>query len=133
MGLTCPKCEAAFPKSQNGVIPDSIASLLSMYRIVITGNRRDANLFCQSCDTSFIATQESYRKLIVTSYIAFVPALISALAGLFLPGNWSYVATICLLAGGPARVLILRILNTYTTQLEETDLKDVSRVSVLDI
>lgn len=133
MGLKCPKCDASFPRSQNGIIPDSIASLWSMYRIVIAGNRRDANMFCQSCDTSFIASKESYKKLILFSYIAFVPALLSLLAGFFLPGNWAYIASICLLAGGPARVLILRILNTSSTQLEESELKDISKFSVLDI
>lgn len=130
MSLKCPKCDTEFPKSQNGVIPYSIVDFNTMLKLTTAGTREDANMFCQACNTPFIATKESYRKLVKISYLVFLPALVAAIACLVLSGIYSRIALGCFLAGGLLRLAVPHILNQHIIELEETTIKDVSKVSL---
>lgn len=127
MSLRCPKCESDFPKTQRNTIPYAICDWGSAGKLFPPGSRLDANMFCVYCDTNFVATKESYRKLLMTSNI--VSALIlAAIIILFYVGvlpNSYFIGVLALFF--VSRVMVPRIIHASVTVLEEAPLKDVSK------
>lgn len=128
MSLKCPKCESEFPKTQRNTIPYAICDWGSAGKLFPPGTRLDANMFCVNCDTNFVATKESYRKLLLTSNIlsALTLAIIAALfyAGV-LPNSY-FIGVLALFF--ISRVMIPRLVHAYVTVLEEAPNKDVSKI-----
>lgn len=124
MSLTCPVCNANFPKSQKNCIPYSICDWDSFTKIFPAGKREDANMFCIECDTNFIATKESYSKLLKTSYFVGILLILVPIAILVILHYPTSYIPIPMILGGVVRILVPQILNASIIELEQTPIKD---------
>lgn len=82
------------------------------------GTREEANMFCTVCDSNFIATEESYEKLLKTSYFsALLFVVLPLLAITFFDYPKSYIPG-PLILGGLVRVYVPQIMNASIIELE---------------
>lgn len=131
MSLKCPKCDSTFPKAQKYVIPYSICDWGTLLKFRKPGKREDANMFCTECNSNFLATKNSYQKItrihFLLSVFLILILILSATVFASLVPNKIFFFMVA--ASGLIRLFTPRILNNIYTELEEADLKDVSKVS----